>query len=89
MTKEGLTSTTDNSPMIEMSLYFGDVCELCDTLDRIRTKPSKDNVFAVQNWFAEHKSKIPRQGPEAVAFLDLSFSRVERRPGCTACSKSV
>lgn len=60
-----------------MSLYFSDVCELFDTLDRIRTKPLKDNVSAVRTWFDKHKSKIPRQGLEAVAFLSCLFP--ERR----------
>jgi hypothetical protein len=77
----GHGKNVDNSPTTEMSLYFGDVCELFDTLDGIRSKPLKDNISAVRTWLERHKSKIPRNGPEAHGLLILSFSRAESRWG--------
>ncbi|KAH8800812.1 hypothetical protein F5884DRAFT_890523 [Xylogone sp. PMI_703] len=67
-----------------MPFPFSSLCELLNRLDENRTKSlSASKIFdfdtkTVVNWFSKHKGIIPRQGPEAFAFLSCLFP--ERRP---------
>ena len=67
-----------------MPFPFRWLCELLDQLESNSSKsPSIDktrelDAHTVLSWFNKHNEAIPRQGPEAVAFLSCLFP--ERRP---------
>ena len=65
--------------LFNMPFPFSSLCELLNRLNENRTKslsavkiPDLDAKTVVA-WFSKHKGIIPRQGPEAVAFLSCLF----------------
>jgi len=68
-----------------MAFPFSLLCDLLSKLDQARTKRAskKANIGTayariIITWFKEHRRVVPREGPEAVAFLSCVFP--ERRP---------
>src|SRR6266480_5304893 len=68
-----------------MPFPFSLLCDLLNELDRNRerkalktSKTLKSNIQTVVSWFDKHDRIIPREGPEAVAFLSCLFP--EHRP---------
>ena len=68
-----------------MPFPFSLLCNLLNKLDRDRAKKALKtskalsvNTQAVASWFSKNDQIIPREGPEAVAFLSCLFP--ERRP---------
>ena len=70
-----------------MCFKFGLLCHLLNELERIREKSGLSaskavdlDTQAIHSWFNDHDLIIPRQSPEAVAFLScLSLSRAQDR----------